>query len=128
VRGDAANLDDLDPACSTRFKREKERESTVLYASARHRRRPSHWAKITEQHFDATFGPEYARARCLRFQKALPLFCDGGSIFMTGVSCFGERLFPGYGVYAGEQGRRCAHSHAPWLNELKGQEYPGERG
>jgi NAD(P)-dependent dehydrogenase (short-subunit alcohol dehydrogenase family) len=39
--------------------------------------------EITEQHFDATFGLN-ARGTLFTVQKALPLFNDGGSIFMTG--------------------------------------------
>jgi NAD(P)-dependent dehydrogenase (short-subunit alcohol dehydrogenase family) len=38
---------------------------------------------ITEQHFDATFGLN-TRGTLFTVQKALPLFNDGGSIFMTG--------------------------------------------
>jgi NAD(P)-dependent dehydrogenase (short-subunit alcohol dehydrogenase family) len=39
--------------------------------------------EITEQHFDATFGLNN-RGRLFTVQKALPLFNDGRSIFMTG--------------------------------------------
>ncbi|HXA30619.1 MAG TPA: SDR family oxidoreductase [Acidimicrobiales bacterium] len=39
--------------------------------------------EITEEHFDAAFSLN-ARATLFTVQKALPLFNDGGSIFMTG--------------------------------------------
>ena len=39
--------------------------------------------EITEEGFDATFSLN-ARGTLFTVQKALPLFNDGGSIFMTG--------------------------------------------
>src|ERR1700758_3475429 len=80
VRGDAANLDDLDRLFDT-VKREKGKID-VLYASAG-------WGEaaplgeITEQHFDKIFDLN-TRGTLFAVQKALPLFNDGGSIFMTG--------------------------------------------
>lgn len=81
VRGDAANLDDLDRLFET-VKREKS-GIDVLYASAG-------WGEaaplgeVTEQHFDTIFGLN-ARGTLFTVQKALPLFNDGGSIFMTAL-------------------------------------------
>jgi NAD(P)-dependent dehydrogenase (short-subunit alcohol dehydrogenase family) len=72
VRGDAANLDDLDRLFDT-VKREKGKID-VLYASAG-------WGEgallgeITEQHFDATFGLN-TRGTLFTVQKALPLIND----------------------------------------------------
>jgi hypothetical protein len=54
--------------------------------------------EITEQHFDATFGLN-ARGTLFTVQKALPLFNDGGSIFMTG-SIASVKGFPFWSVYA----------------------------
>ncbi|GLK47173.1 oxidoreductase [Brevundimonas intermedia] len=113
VRGDAANLDDLDRLFET-VKREKGRID-VLYASAG-------WGEaaplgeITEQHFDTIFGLN-ARGTLFTVQKALPLFNDGGSIFMTG-SVASIKGFPGYSVYAASKAALHALARG-WLNELK---------
>src|SRR6266567_2872086 len=85
VRGDAANLDDLDRLFDT-VKREKGKGEAVPLG------------EITEQHFDATFGLN-TRGTLFTVQKALPLFNDGGSIIMTG-SVASVKGFPGFGVYA----------------------------
>src|SRR5580698_662294 len=115
VRGDAANLDDLERLFDT-VKRQKGRID-ILYASAG-------WGEavplgeITEQHFDATFGLN-ARGTLFTVQKALPLFNDGGSIFMTG-SVASIKGFPGYSVYAASKATLHAFARG-WLNELKGR-------
>src|SRR3979490_2012108 len=80
VQGDAANLDDLDRLFDT-VKREKGAVD-VLWASAGTGEQRRH-DEITEEHFDAAFGLN-ARGTLFTVQKALPLFNDGGSIFMTG--------------------------------------------
>jgi NAD(P)-dependent dehydrogenase (short-subunit alcohol dehydrogenase family) len=115
VRGDASNLDDLDRLFDT-VRREKGRID-ILYASAG-------WGEavnlgeITEQHFDTIFGLN-VRGTLFTVQKALPLFNDGGSIFMTG-SVASLKGFPGYGVYSAS--KAALHSFArTWLNELKGR-------
>ncbi len=74
--------------------------------------------EITEQHFDATFGLN-TRGTLFTVQKALPLFNDGGSIFMTG-SVASLKGFPGYSVYAGSKAALHAFARG-WLNELKGR-------
>ena len=115
VRGDAADLDDLDRLFAT-VKREKGKID-VLYASAG-------WGEsavlgeITERHFDATFGLN-ARGTLFTVQKALPLMNDGGSIFMTG-SVASVKGFPGFGVYAASKAALHAFARG-WLNELKGR-------
>src|ERR1700735_4257440 len=95
VRGDAANLDDLERLFDT-VKREKGKID-VLYASAGTGEAVP-LGEITEQHFDAAFNLN-ARGTLFTVQKALPLFNDGGSIFMTG-SVASIKGFPGYSVYA----------------------------
>src|ERR1700742_4620564 len=95
VRGDAANLDDLDRLFDT-VKREKGKID-VLFASAG-RGEAAPLGEITEQHFDAAFGLN-TRGTLFTVQKALPLFNDGGSIFMTG-SVASVKGYAGYGVYA----------------------------
>ena len=101
VRGDAANLDDLDRLFDT-VKREKGRID-VLYASAGTGEAVP-LGEITEQHFDATFGLN-TRGTLFAVQKALPLFNDGGSILMTG-SIASIKNFPGFSVFAANKARR----------------------
>src|SRR5216684_938687 len=115
VRGDAANLDDLDRLFDT-VKREKGRID-VLYASAGMGEAVP-LGKITEQHFDATFGLN-TRGTLFTVQRALPLFNDGGSIFMTG-SVASVKGFPGYGVYSASKAALRSFART-WLNELKGR-------
>ena len=115
VRGDAANLDDLDRLFDT-VKREKGKID-VLFASAG-RGEAAKLGEITEQHFDAAFGLN-ARGTLFTVQKALPLFNDGGSIFMTG-SVASVKGFPGFGVYAASKAALRSFART-WLNELKGR-------
>jgi len=106
VRGNAANLDDLDRLFDT-VKREKGRID-VLYASAGNGR-----SRPTGRDYRAAFRCDLrlnTRGTLFTVQRALPLFNDGGSIFMTG-SVASVKGFPGYGVYSASK-RRCAHSHA----------------
>ena len=121
VRGDAANLDDLDRLFDT-VKREKGRID-ILYASAGTGEAVP-LGEITEQHFDATFGLN-TRGTLFTVQKALPLFNDGGSIFMTG-SVASIKGFPGYSVYAASKAA-LARIRTRLAQRTQGQEYPGER-
>ena len=59
------------------------------------------------------------RGTLFMVQKALPLFNDGGSIFMTG-SVASIKGFPGYSVYAASKAALHAFARG-WLNELKGR-------
>jgi len=113
VRGDASNLDDLDRLFDT-VRREKGKID-VLFASAG-MGEAAPLGEISEQHFDATFGLN-ARGTLFAVQKALPLFNDGGSIFMTG-SVASVKGFPGYSVYSASKAALHAFARA-WLNELK---------
>ena len=115
VRGDAANLDDLDRLFDT-VKREKGKID-VLFASVG-TGETIKLGEITEQHFDAAFGLN-ARGTLFAVQKALPLFNDGGSIFMTG-SVASAKGFPGYGVYSASKAALRSFART-WLNELKGR-------
>jgi NAD(P)-dependent dehydrogenase (short-subunit alcohol dehydrogenase family) len=115
VRGDAANLEDLDRLFDT-VRREKG-NIDVLFASAGTGENVM-LGEITEQHFDATFGLN-VRGTLFAVQKALPLFNDGGSIFMTGSNA-SAKGFPGFSVYSAS--KAALHSFArTWLNELKGR-------
>src|SRR5580704_7805359 len=115
VRGDAANLDDLDRLFDT-VKREKGRIDILYASSGTGEALPL--GEITEQHFDATFGLN-ARGTLFTVQKALPLFNDGGSIIMTG-SVASVKGFPGFGVYAASKAALRSFART-WLNELKGR-------
>ncbi len=113
VRGDAANLDDLDRLFD-RVRREKGKID-VLFASAG-TGEALKLGEITEAHFDAAFDLN-VRGTLFTVQKALPLFSDGGSIFMTGSNA-SVKGFPGFGVYAAS--KLALRSFArTWLNELK---------
>src|SRR3546814_7835417 len=86
VRGDAANLDDLDRLFDA-VKREKGKIE-ILYASAG-TGEALPLGEITEEHFDAAFGLN-TPGTLFTVQKALPLFNDGASLFMTGSVASGK--------------------------------------
>ena len=81
------------------------------------RAKPLPLGEITEQHFDETFGLN-VRGTLFTVQKALPLFNDGGSIFLTG-SVLRSKVFPVTACMRRAR-RRCAFARG-WLNELKGR-------
>jgi NAD(P)-dependent dehydrogenase (short-subunit alcohol dehydrogenase family) len=113
VPGDAADLDDLDRLFDT-VKREKG-SIDVLWASAGTGEQRK-LGEITEEHFDATFGLN-ARGTLFTVQKALPLFNDGGSIFMTGSNA-SLKGYPEWSVYAASKAVQQAYARV-WLTELK---------
>src|ERR1035438_4331491 len=115
VRGDAANLDDLDRLFDT-VKREKGKID-VLFASAG-KGEDVPLGEISEQHFDAAFNVN-ARGTLFTVQKALPLLNDGASIIMTGSNA-SVKGFPGWGVYAASKAALRSFART-WLNELKGR-------
>jgi len=121
VRGDAANLDDLDRLFDT-VKREKGKID-VLFASAG-KGEAVPLGEITEQHFDAAFNVN-ARGTLFTVQKALPLLNDGASIIMTGSNA-SVKGFPGWGVYAASKAALRSFART-WLKRTEGQENPGER-
>ncbi|KAA9166665.1 SDR family oxidoreductase [Amycolatopsis acidicola] len=113
VQGDAADLDDLDRLFDT-VRREKG-AIDVLWASAGMGEQRK-LGEITEEHFDATFGLN-ARGTLFTVQKALPLFNDGGSIFMTGSNA-SLKGYPEWSVYAASKAVQQAYARV-WLSELK---------
>jgi NAD(P)-dependent dehydrogenase (short-subunit alcohol dehydrogenase family) len=113
VQADSANLDDLDRLFDT-VKHEKG-AIDVLWTSAG-TAEEGKLGEITEQHFDAIFGLN-ARGTLFTVQKALPLFNDGGSIFMTG-SIASVRGYPAWSVYAASKAALLAYARV-WLAELK---------
>ena len=72
--------------------------------------------EITEEQFDATFSVN-ARGTLFTVQKALPLFNDGGSIFMTGSNA-SLRGYPNWGVYAASKAVLPAYARV-WVSELR---------
>jgi NAD(P)-dependent dehydrogenase (short-subunit alcohol dehydrogenase family) len=115
VRGDAANLDDLDRLFDT-VKREKGKIDVLFTSAGKGEAVPL--GEITEQHFDAAFNVN-ARGTLFTVQKALPLLNDGASIIMTGSNA-SVKGFPGWGVYAASKATLRSFART-WLNELKGR-------
>jgi NAD(P)-dependent dehydrogenase (short-subunit alcohol dehydrogenase family) len=113
VQGDAANLDDLDRLFDT--VRQEKGAIDVLWASAGTGEQRM-LGEITEEHFHAAFWLN-ARGTLFTVQKALPLFNDGGSIFMTGSNA-SQRGYPGWSVYAASKAVQQAYARV-WLAELK---------
>lgn len=114
VQGDASSLDDLDRLFET-VKREKG-SIDVLFASAGMGGEAQKLGAISERNFDAIFALN-TRGTLFTVQKALPLFNDGGSIFMTG-SVASNKGWPDFSVYAGSKAALHAFARG-WLNELK---------
>ena len=113
VQADSANLDDLDRLFDA-VRREKGAVD-VLWASAGTGEQRK-LGEITEEHFDAAFWLN-ARGTLFTVQKALPLFNDGGSIFMTG-SIASVKGYPEWSVYAASKAVLQAYARV-WLSELK---------
>ena len=113
VQADSANLEDLDRLFDT--VRQEKGAIDLLWASAG----VGHAAAlvdVTEEHFDAAFSLN-ARGTLFTVQKALRLFNDGGSIFMTGSNA-SLRGYPSWSVYAASKGLLIAYARA-WVAELK---------
>ncbi|WP_406098838.1 SDR family NAD(P)-dependent oxidoreductase [Streptomyces sp. NBC_01013] len=113
VRGDAAELDDLDRLYEA-VKKEKG-SIDVLWASAGMGEQGK-LGEITEEQFHRAFWLN-ARGTLFTVQKALPLLNDGASVLMTGSNA-SLRGFPGWSVYAGSKAVQQAWARV-WLNELK---------
>ena len=113
VRGDAADLEDLDRLYDT-VRRERG-TIDVLWASAGMGEQGK-LGEITEAQFDAAFSLN-ARGTLFTVQKALPLLNDGASILMTGSNA-SRKGFPGWSVYAGSKAVQQAWARV-WLAELK---------
>jgi len=113
VQGDSANLDDLDRL----FETVKQEKATidVLWTSAGTGAQ-GRLGEITAEQFDATFSLN-ARGTLFTVQKALPLFNDGGSIFMTGSNA-SLKGYPDWSVYAASKAVLPAYARV-WVSELK---------
>ncbi|OBJ50934.1 SDR family NAD(P)-dependent oxidoreductase [Mycobacterium sp. 1423905.2] len=113
VQGDSANLDDLDRLFDT-IKQDKG-AIDVLWASAGIGAQAK-LGEITEEDFHDAFWLN-ARGTLFTVQKALPLFNDGGSIFMTGSNA-SLRGYPNWSVYAGSKAVLPAYARV-WVAELR---------
>jgi NAD(P)-dependent dehydrogenase (short-subunit alcohol dehydrogenase family) len=113
VQGDASNLADLDRLYAT--VKDVKGRIDVLFASAGF----GEFAKIgevTEEHFDKTFALN-VRGTLFTVQKALPLFTDGGSIFLNG-SIASVKGFPNFSVYSASKAAVRSFART-WLVDLK---------
>src|ERR1700744_2049795 len=115
VQADSTKLDDLDRLFDA-ARREKGAVDVLWTSAGTGEERKL--GEITEQHFDAIFGLN-ARGTLFTVQKALPLFNDGGAIFMPG-SVASMKGLPGYSVFAASKAALHAFARG-WLNELKGR-------
>ena len=113
VQGDASNLDDLDRLYDT-VKKTKGKID-VLFASAGMGELVK-LEDVTPEHFDKTFDLN-VRGTLFTVQKALPLFNDGGSIFMNG-SIASIKGFPAFSVYSASKAAVRSFSRTR-LMELK---------
>jgi NAD(P)-dependent dehydrogenase (short-subunit alcohol dehydrogenase family) len=113
VQADSADLDDLDRLFET--VKEEKGVVDVLWASAGMGEQ-SRLGEITEEHFDAAFSLN-ARGTLFTVQKALPLFNDGGSIFMTGSNA-SLRGYSDWSVYAASKAVLPAYARV-WVSELR---------
>jgi NAD(P)-dependent dehydrogenase (short-subunit alcohol dehydrogenase family) len=113
VQGDSAELDDLDRLFDT--VKQEQGAIDVLWASAGVGKQ-SRLGEITEEDFHDAFWLN-ARGTLFTVQKALPLFNDGGSIFMTGSNA-SLRGYPNWSVYAGSKAVLPAYARV-WVSELR---------
>ena len=113
VQGDAANLADLDRLYEV-VKKEKGKID-ILFASAG-QGEFGKIGEITEEHFDKTFDLN-VRGTLFTVQKALPLFTDGGSIFLNG-SIASIKGFPAFSVYSASKAAVRSFART-WLMDLK---------
>jgi NAD(P)-dependent dehydrogenase (short-subunit alcohol dehydrogenase family) len=113
VQADSSDLDDLDRL----FETVKQDKGTidVLWTSAGGGEQ-GRLGEITEAQFDTAFSLN-ARGTLFTVQKALPLFNDGGSIFMTGSNA-SLRGYPDWSVYAASKAVLPAYARV-WVAELR---------
>lgn len=95
VQGDTANLADLDRLYEVVAAHKGQID--ILFANAGGGGFAPLGA-ISEEHFDATFGPN-VKGRLFTVQKALPLLKDGGSIILMS-STSGTMASPSFSVYS----------------------------
>jgi NAD(P)-dependent dehydrogenase (short-subunit alcohol dehydrogenase family) len=112
VRGDVANLEDLDRLYETVGAKGR---IDVVFANAGIGEFAS-LEKISEDHFDKIFDVN-VKGTLFTVQKALPLLNDGGSIILTG-SVAGVKGTPAFGVYSASKAAVRSFVRG-WTMELK---------
>jgi NAD(P)-dependent dehydrogenase (short-subunit alcohol dehydrogenase family) len=113
VQADSSDLDDLDRLFET--VKDEKGAVDVLWASAGAGEQGK-LGEITERQFDSAFSVN-ARGTLFTVQKALPLFNDGGSIFMTGSNA-SLRGYPDWSAYAASKAVLPAYARV-WVAELR---------
>jgi NAD(P)-dependent dehydrogenase (short-subunit alcohol dehydrogenase family) len=113
IQGDASDLADLDRLYDTVKKAQGKID--ILFASAG-MGELSNLGEITPEQFDNVFSLN-VRGTLFTVQKALPLFNDGGSIFMNG-SIASVKGFPGFSVYSASKAAVRSFART-WLLDLK---------
>ena len=113
IKGDVANLDDLDRLYKEVHK--SKGKIDILFANAGFVEMvPTSVA--TPEHFDKTFDIN-ARGVYFTVQKALPLINDGGSVILTGSGAW-VKGFPAYSTYSATKAALRSFART-WTNELK---------
>jgi len=113
VKGDVANLDDLDRLFA-QIKREKGKLDVVFANAGIAEYAP--FGKITEKHFDAIFGVN-VKGLLFTVQKALPLMPDGGSVILN-ASIVASKGFTANSVYSATKAAVRSFART-WTTDLK---------
>src|SRR5882672_3242467 len=113
VKGDVANLDDLDRLFA-QIKREKGKLDIVFANAGIAEYAP--FGKITEKHFDAIFGVN-VKGLLFTVQKALPLMPDGGSVILN-ASIVASKGFTANSVYSATKAAVRSFART-WTTDLK---------
>lgn len=113
VRGDIADLDDLDRLYA-KVRSEKGRVDVIIANAAYVELQPL--AAATPEHFDKTFNTN-ARGTYFTVAKALPLLADGASVVLVS-SGMNVKGYPAYGTYAATKAAIRSFSRT-WAHELK---------
>jgi NAD(P)-dependent dehydrogenase (short-subunit alcohol dehydrogenase family) len=113
VRGDAANLDDLDRLFGRI--RQAKNQLDIVFANAGFVEHQT-IDQVTPEHFDKTFSLN-VRGVLFTVQKALPLMRRGGSIILT-ASIVAVKGLPAHGVYGASKAAVRAFART-WTTELK---------
>jgi len=113
VKGDVANLDDLDRLFA-QIKREKGKLDVVFANAGVASYAPL--GAITEEHFDTHFNIN-VKGVLFTVQKALPLIPDGGSIILN-ASIVASKGFPANSVYSATKAALRSFART-WTMDLK---------
>ena len=113
VKGDVANLDDLDRLFA-QIKRDKGKLDVVFANAGVAAYAPL--GRITEEHFDTHFNIN-VKGVLFTVQKALPLLSDGGSIILN-ASIVASKGFPANSVYSATKAALRSFART-WTMDLK---------